>query len=1234
LSNAAEAAPTKAPGAQFVHLHNHCHYSLLDGLQKVPQMLDRVQALGMDAVAITDHGTMGGTIEFYNEAKKRGIKPIIGMEGYVAPRRMTDKAGKIDANPYHITFLAKNNIGYQNMMRLSTQAQLEGFYYKPRVDRELLTELHEGIIALSGCASGEVARHILNGAMDEAQKVVEWYHATFGEGNYYLELQDHEEWEPQIRINKGLIKLSKSTGVPLVVCADSHYSEKDDREAHEVLLCVQTGKTIGDTDRMEMDMGLYITSAEEVASRWQHLPEAIANTVKIADACEVELELDRILIPTFPTPEGKTEKEYLHELCWQGMMWRYGDIPKEDMHVATQEKARKVLDQKLIDRLDFELEVIGKMGYEGYFLIVADFINWGKNQGIIFGPGRGSAAGSIVAYAMNITDLDPIPHELLFERFLNPDRISMPDIDIDIADTRRGEVIDYVTEKYGQDRVAQIVTFGTMAARNAVRDTGRALGMSYAEVDAIAKKVPAPIQGRHIPLAKSVKDDPELREEYNSNPRAKNLIDLAQKLEGTIRSNGVHAAGVVIAPEEIVKYIPLQRAQKGGICTQYSMNPVEQLGLLKMDFLGLSNLTIINNALRIIKRVYGKSIDIADIPLDDKKTYELFSRGDTTGVFQLESAGMKRYLRELKPSTFDDIVAMVALYRPGPMQWIDDFIDRKHGRKKIEFIHPAMENSLKTTYGVLVYQEQVMQISKEMCGFTGGQADTLRKAIGKKQVATMAKMKTAFIEGAIEKSGADRKVMEEFWSSLEDFAAYCFNKSHAACYALIAVQTAYLKANYPAAFMAALMTSNYDNIDKISMEVTETQRMGIKVLPPDVNESFLEFSVVPESGNIRFGLSAVKNVGMGAIEAIVNARETGGPFSNVEDFAKRVSAAEVNRKVWEALIKCGAMDSFGERNQLLYNLDVIISYASKAQKNALSGQIDIFGSMGIEDNLPALRLEFPPTAVTPREQLAWERELLGLYISSHPLDEYENYLNDKTVPITSITPRHENRTVTVGGMVTTVRKITTKNNAMMAFVGVEDKSVAPPVAEGETPRTNTLELIVFPKAYEKYPSLWEVDTVIEVKGKVNAKDREGRIGEIKVLVDEAKTIDYDIAAQYQPSGRPRPSLPGGAPVPVPSLATEPAEPFAETAIPGPVPEGPTAEALIIRLGSMVSTQVLSDVRDSLAAHPGDTPVYLIMPSTPPKKIRLPQSVQLDKELVQRLKVVVQDGQVGRARIPA
>lgn len=1189
--------PKTRPSAEFVHLHNHSHYSLLDGLQKVPEMLDRVAQLGMSSVALTDHGTLSGAIEFYQEAKKRGIKAIVGCEVYVAPRTHSDKEGKADANPYHLILLAKNRQGYQNLMRLVSTAHLDGFYYKPRVDRELLEKYHEGLIALSACASGEVGRHILNGDLKQAAETVTWYQSVFGKDNYYLELQDHDEWETQKQINKGLHQLAKQTGAPLVVTADCHYVHKGDREAHEILLCVQTGKTIGDTDRMEMEMDLYISSPEQIASRWQDYPEALANTVKIAEACDLDIELGQNLLPQFDLPAGQTDKKYLEELAYQGLAWRYGGIPKEDISHVTKEKSISLVTPEVAERLQYELEVVGRMGYESYFLIVADFINWGKNQGIIFGPGRGSAAGSIVAYALNITDLDPMKYDLLFERFLNPERVSMPDIDVDMQDTRRQEVIDYVVEKYGEKRVAQIITFGTMAARNAVRDTGRALGMPYSEVDVIAKMIPPPIQGRHVALAKSIKDDPDLRREYTENPRAKRLIDLAMRLEGTIRSNGVHAAGVVIAPEEIVNYTPLQRAQKGGISTQYSMGPIEELGLLKMDFLGLSNLTIIKNALRIIRKVHDTNIDIAAIPLDDAKTFELLQRGDTTGVFQFESPGMKRYLRDLKSTQFDDIIAMGALYRPGPLSagLTDSYIARKNGRERIVFDHPNMEQALKSTYGVLVYQEQVMRIATDFCGFTGGQADTLRKAIGKKQVKTMAKMKEAFIEGAIETSGVDREFVEEFWSKLEGFADYCFNKSHAACYGLISYQTAYLKAHYPSAFMAALMTSDYGNIDRIAIEVAECKRMGIEVLPPDVNESFLEFGVVPGTSKIRFGLSAIKNVGMGAIEAILAAREEGGRFTSLEDFAKRVSASEANKKVWESLIKAGAFDGLGERTQLLFNLETIMAYANKIQKNALSGQIDIFGSMGVDEVQPGLRLEVPTSVTPPRETLAWEKELLGLYLSRHPLDAVENYLTANVTPIGSITTSMEGKVVKIGGLVTTVRRIVTKNNDAMAFVGLEDKS-------------GQLELIVFPRAFEANPELWQPDQIITLSGKVSTKDREGRAtSEIKIMVDKAKAINLEKAEKVTaspPSSRTGSPAQPSAPDPGSNLQT---------------PDHDTkASNLVISLPDFSDTGLLVKLKAILGEFEGDCEVLIKLGTDQIKTIRLPFKVDPQPELLSKL----------------
>ncbi len=1167
----------KTKATDFVHLHNHSHYSLLDGLQKVPQMLDRIQELGMTSVALTDHGTLSGTIEFYKEAKKRDIKPIIGVEAYMAPRGHLDKNGKIDANPYHLILLAENYTGYQNIMRLVTIAQLDGFYYKPRIDRELLAKYKEGIIMLSGCAGGEVAEHIRSGNMAEAENVVRWYQELLGPDNYYLELQDHEHvWPVQKQINDAKRELSKKTGVKMVVTADSHYCNPEDREAHEILLCVQTGRQLADSNRMTMDMSLYLSDPKDVAERWKDLPEVLTNTREIANRCDVEIELGKILIPTFETPEGQSEREYLHQLAWQGIAWRYCGKTRQESQKLTVAEARKLATPAVIERADYELGVLEGMGYEGYFLIVSDFIQWGKDQDIIFGPGRGSAAGSIIAYAMNITDLDPLKYDLLFERFLNPDRVSMPDIDIDIQDSRRGEVIEYVTEKYGQERVAQIITFGTMAARNAVRDTGRVLGMSYGEVDTIAKLIPPPVQGRHISLSVSIKEDPDLRKEYQSNERAKRLIDQAMKLEGTIRNNGVHAAGVVIAPEEIVKYTPLQRAQKGGISTQYSMGPVEELGLLKMDFLGLSNLTIINNALRIIRKVYDTDIDISTIPLDDAKTFKLLSSGDTTGVFQLESAGMKRYIRDLKPDAFDDIVAMVALYRPGPMQWIDDFINRKHGRTEITYTHPAMENSLKSTYGVLVYQEQVMQIAKEMCGFTGGQADTLRKAIGKKQVSVMAKMKTDFIEGAVKVSGADRAKTEEFWMALEDFAAYCFNKSHAACYGLIAYQTAYLKAHYPDAYMAALMTSDHDNIERIAIEVAECRKMGIEVLPPDINESYLEFAVVKGKKQIRFGLLAVKNVGEGPIAAILSAREAGGEFKSLEDFCKRVPASDVNKKVWESLIKCGAFDRYGSRETLLANVEALTAFAQDHQKRVASGQIDIFGELGMAETVTAkLTIEEMPIAPDVRERLGWEKELLGLYLSSHPLDDYEAYITDTMNPVAGIEQRHEGRVARVGGMIIASRKIVTKSGKSMAFVQLEDK-------------TGSLELVVFPKAYEAAVDLWEPDKIIAVSGKVSFKDRDGRMtSDLKLMVDTATLIDYDRAKGHKPMKKK---------VEKPSSGAD----------------------LILKIQNLTDTELLMKIRKLLTNSPGNQEAYLDIASNPPKKLRLPYRVNVTDELKSQL----------------
>lgn len=1190
--------------SDYVHLHNHTQYSLLDGLTKVPDLINYVKEDGMEAVAMTDHGTLSGAIEFYKEAKAGGIKPIIGMEAYMAARTMEDKEPGKDKQYYHIILIAMNNQGYKNLMALSTIANLKGFYYKPRIDRDLLSKHNEGLICLSACASGEIGDALRQGQYEQAKETAAWYKKVFGD-RYYLEVQDHghpdhpNKWDVQVGINEQLIRISEELDIPCAVTCDAHYLKHEDQDAHEILLCVQTGSFLSDEKRMSLkEFDLHVNKAEDVIERWgKDHPEYITNTKAIADRCDVEIELGKILIPKFPVPKGETERTYLEKLVYKGLAWRYGNVSEPDSQDMTVAEAKKHLPTNVLERAEYELGIIESMGFNGYFLIISDFINWGKDQGIVFGPGRGSAAGSIISYALKITELDPLAYDLLFERFLNPDRISMPDVDIDIQDTRRGEVIQYCVEKYGTERVANIVTFGRMAARNAVRDVSRVLQVPYAEADRLAKMIPPPVQGRHIPLITSLKDDHDLKREYETNETAKTVFDLAVQMEGTIRSHGVHAAGVVIAPEDIVHYTPLEMAQKGVIATQYSMGPIEELGLLKMDFLGLSNLTIINNALRIIKRVYGKDIDLNTLPLDDGKTFELLARGDTTGVFQLESAGMKRYLKDLKPTTFEDIVAMVALYRPGPMQFIDDFIARKHGEKAISYPHPSTENALKNTYGVLVYQEQVMQISKEMCGFTGGQADTLRKAIGKKNAQMMAKMRTEFIEGAIQTVGAERSLMERFWKQLEDFAAYCFNKSHAACYGLIAYQTAYLKAHFPAAFMAALMTSDFDDTDRLAIEITECKHMGITVLAPDVNESFVEFSVVPESNQIRFGMAAIKNVGRGAVEEILRAREE-GQFQNLEDFLTRVNVRVVNRKTMESLVKAGAFDRFGDRSILLHNLDLLLAFASRLQKQASSGQTDLFGmSEDVIMEQPRLELQQPSEKFETREQLLWERELLGLYLSQHPLELFENILAEQTIPLNQLKSHHDGKAVSIGGAVTDVREITTRNGQKMAFVKIEDQF-------GE------IEAILFPNSYQQTIGLWERDRVILARGKLNAKDREGNMSdEVKIMVDDAREITSQQANAYQLTGKKRK-------VPKAKAATV-TKPKSKTE------SQPLSQKVYIRLSNTNDETTLVNLKQTIDMHSGDTEVVLVLGEAASKQaIKLPGGIDRAGGALDKLQALV------------
>lgn len=1170
----------------YVHLHNHTQYSLLDGLTKIPALIDYVVEKNMTAIAVTDHGTLSGVIELYKEAKAKGVKPIIGLETYIAARGLKDKEPSKDKPNFHLTLLAMNNKGYQNLMALSTIANLEGFYYRPRIDRQLLSKHNEGLFCLSGCASSELSEALRAGLYDEAKAIAQWYKDVFGD-RYYLELQDHghpkhtSRWEVQTSINEGLLKLSKELNIPAVVTCDAHYLRHSDQDAHEILLCVQTGSFLSDDKRMSLkDFELHVTDPKEIIAHWgKDHPELITSTKKIADSCNVTIELGKILIPKFPVPDGETEKTYLERLVYQGLAWRYGEQAREVAKKLTKAAAKKLLKQDVMKRAEYELSIIDQMNFNGYFLIVHDFINWGKDQGIAFGPGRGSAAGSIIAYALNITELDPLSHNLMFERFLNPYRISMPDVDIDIQDSRRDEVIEYCVGKYGKDRVANIVTFGRMAARNAVRDVARVLQVPYAEADRLAKMIPGPVQGRHIPLKTSLKDDPDLKNEYETNETSRQVFDLAMKLEGTIRSHGVHAAGVVIAPEDIVYYTPLEVAQKGVISTQYSMGPIEELGLLKMDFLGLSNLTILSDALRIIKKVYDSDITLSSIPNDDQKTFELFQTGNTTGVFQFESAGMKRYMRELQPTEFADLVAMNALYRPGPMSEIPRFIEGKNNSQSVKYLHQSLEPILKDTYGVMVYQEQIIQLLQLVAGYSAGEADLVRKAIGKKKRDIMVAEQPKFIKGCL-KQGLSEAQANHLWAQIQPFADYSFNKAHATCYAQIAYWTAYLKAHYPDAFMAALMTSDFDDKDRLAVEISECQHMNMTVLPPDINESYVGFSIVPRKNQIRFGMAAIKNVGTAVVEEIEEVRKAGA-FDSLDDFLSRVSSKVVNRKTMESLIKAGAFDKFYDRSTLLFNLDTVLAYTTRLHKQNESGQIDLFEGEINSSYQPKLELAKPTEIISDHEQLVWERELLGLYLSQHPLDSYQTYLSEKTIPLSSLKADHDGKTVHVGGAISDIREITTKSGQRMAFVKLEDHT-------GET------EIVLFPGSYEKFQHLWQRDKVVFIRGKINARDKTGKLtDEPKIMVNDAQEITLDMAKRYKPKGK--------------TLSLEQAP-----SMPGPGAKAlhdPVNPKVYIRLHDTDDQKTLLSLKRTLDNYQGSTDVVLVLGEAKSRQaIKLPQGI--------------------------
>lgn len=1052
---------------KFVHLHLHSHYSLLDGLSKIDEIIERVKSLGMDAVALTDHGVLYGAIEFYQKAKAAGIKPIIGCELYLAPRTLYDKDPQKDSGYFHLLVLAENQTGYQNLLKLVTKAHLEGFYYKPRVDKNLLRELHEGLIATSSCLSGEIPRAILNGKIDRARALVEESADIFGRDNFFLELQHHPEFPEQKKVNAVLRDFAREFSLPLIVTADSHYPKPDDKEAHDVLLAVQTGSKIDDAERMTMKSADFsIKTAAEIAKDFSDLPEALVNTAAIAERCNLKLDLEKVILPKFPLPEGMEAIEKLKELAYEKFPQYYS---------FSDEEARR--------RLEYELSVIAKTGFADYFLIVHDFIEFARSKGIPTNT-RGSAAGSLVSYVLGITNLDPIHYKLYFERFLNPDRIAPPDIDLDVADNRRQEVIDYIRGKYGADRVAQIITFGVMKARLAVRDVTRALNLPYELGDQISRLIPF-----NFTIDQALEASQELKTLADTNPDAQTVLAMAKRLEGVVRHASTHAAGIVISKEPLVNYAPLQQATRSSseIITQYSMYDIEKIGLLKMDVLGLANLTIIKNALRIIKKIHGEDIDLERIGFDDPEVYGLLARGETVGIFQLESSGMTHFLKELKPSHFEDIIAMVSLYRPGPLDagMIPEYIARKHGHKKIEYIDPRMEPILKETYGIIVYQEQLMKIAQEICGFTMAQADTLRKAVGKKIKKLLDEQRDKFVSGAI-KHGLDNKKAARLWEFVEPFARYGFNKAHAASYARIAYQTAWLKAHYPRPFMAALLTSDFGNLERIAIEIAECERMGLKIIPPDVNRSFVEFGVVPESGEIIFSLAAIKGVGVGVAELIQEERKANGPYSSLENFIERLPRTVLNKKTLEALAKSGALDNFGERKRLFFGIDNILKFADNAARQAQSRQIGLFGSQAKSSSTLKLP-EIEPA--TKRERLMWERELLGLYVSDHPLSGYRGLLAGATMPITKLSEAMSGRRVKIGGLVAACKRIITKTGKPMLFSKLEDTG-------------SNIEVVVFPDVLEQNPVVWRQDAVVMVEGKVDTRN-----GSLKVICEKVEAVE-------------------------------------------------------------------------------------------------------------------------------
>ncbi len=1049
---------------KFTHLHLHSHYSLLDGLPKIDEILDYVQKLGMDSVAITDHGNIYGAVEFYKKAKEKGIKPIIGAEMYMAFEKMTQERPNIDNKRYHLVLLVKNERGYKNLVKLITQAHLKGFYYKPRIDEELLAQYSEGLIGLSACLEGKIPKLILANKIDEAEKTAQKYQEIFGKDNFYLEIQHHPNIPEQKKVNEVIISISKKTDIPLVATCDSHYLKPEDAEAQDILMLINTGADPNDRERLTMKQDDFsVRSPEQMAEFFKDVPEAIENTQKIVESCNFQFELGKIRLPKFETPNGKSPDEYLEELCYQGLKKRYGEAIKKEV----------------LDRLNYELGVIKQTGFASYFLIVQDLVNWAKEKRIIVGPGRGSVAGSLVAFVLNITNVDPLKYNLIFERFLTSERIALPDIDLDFTDRRRDEVIEYVAQKYGREKVAQIITFGTMAARAVIRDVGRALGYPYSYCDRIAKMIPF-----GLTLDQTLAGVEEFRQLYLTDEKAQKLIDFAKKLEGCARHASTHACGVVISAKPLDEFVPLQHPTQNDrtIVTQFEMRSIEDLGLLKMDFLGLKNLTIIEDTLSRIYKVQGKNIDIQNIPLNDKATFRLLQKAETISVFQLESDGMRRYLKELKPTELEDIIAMIALYRPGPMALIPEYIAGKRNKKRVEYLHPKLKPILESTYGIPLYQEQVMKIAQELAGFTLSEADVLRKAIGKKIKKLLMDQKEKFIDGA-KKNGIEENISLKIWHWFEPFARYSFNRSHAAAYAMIAYQTAYLKAHFPVEFMASVLTSEKADVERIGFLIGECKKMGIEVLPPDINESLENFTVVG-SNKIRFGLLAIKNVGYNVVEVIVKERKNSGPYRSIFDFVNRVNSKDLNKKSLESLIKSGCFDNFCERNQLLFNLEKLLAVARETQKAKLEGQRGLFDGFS-----QTASFQLAPTKpATKTEKLTWEKELLGLFVTSHPIEDFKKVLEKKVLPLSKITQDLTGKIVRIGGVISSIKKIITRNGKPMLFTQLEDEN-------------NKIEVVVFPGIIERNPEIFEENKIVMIKGRVDNRD-----GVPKIICEEIEEI--------------------------------------------------------------------------------------------------------------------------------